>query len=345
MRLPSGWSARRPVLDDVPAILAVVHASDIAALGHPDFSADDVREALTAPGLDPTRDSWLAVAPDGEVVAWSYLEDSTGGPRESVTVYVHPVRGVAAERPLLAGQLARSAQRAAEFGYDRMTVRAMAIPTELRWIGTLRDAGFGFVKRYARMRRPLAGLTAVPPPPPAGVTIRPVDASDEAELRIFHRILDTAFRDTGDHQPTSYQQWRSQVAALPSVSWDEWLLATVDGEPAGALRSADQNLDQNEGWVKQLAVLRPHRRRGVGAALLGHAFARYAGKGREYAGLGVDLSNPNQPVRLYRSVGLTTRYEVDTFERTVEAGPGDAGALPAPVSGVDQVVGEGEPVQ
>jgi hypothetical protein len=26
--LPAGWTARRPTLDDVPAILAVVHAAD-----------------------------------------------------------------------------------------------------------------------------------------------------------------------------------------------------------------------------------------------------------------------------------------------------------------------------
>lgn len=67
---------RRPSLDDVAAILAVVRASDIAALGQPDFSAEDVREVLTAPDVDPARDSWLALAPDGEVVGWAYLEDS-----------------------------------------------------------------------------------------------------------------------------------------------------------------------------------------------------------------------------------------------------------------------------
>ena len=58
---PEGWTARRPTLADIPAILAVVHASDVAALGHPDFSSDDVREALTAPNADPARDSWLAI--------------------------------------------------------------------------------------------------------------------------------------------------------------------------------------------------------------------------------------------------------------------------------------------
>ncbi|MGI5215223.1 GNAT family N-acetyltransferase [Plantactinospora sp. CA-290183] len=322
MRLPPGWSVRRPSLDDVPVILGVVHASDIAALGHPDFSAEDVREVLTAPDLDPARDSWLAVDPAGEVVGWSYLEDSNRGPRETVEVYVHPRRGLPAQAPLLARQLARSAERAAEFGLDRITVRAIAIPTEQRWIGTLRAAGFGFVKRYARMRRPLDGVPGEPPLPPPGVTIRPVRSTDEAELRTFHRVLDTGFRDTPDHQPTTYERWREQVAALPSVAWDEWFVAEVAGEPVGVLQSADQTLDQDEGWVKQLAVLPAYRRRGVGTALLARAFARYAAKGRAYAGLGVDLSNPTQPVQLYRSVGMTPRYEADVFERTVPASPG-----------------------
>ena len=152
--------------------------------------------------------------------------------------------------------------------------------------------------------------------------IRPVDASDETELRLFFRILDTAFRDTPDYLPRSYEQWWEQVAVLPSVAWDEWFLATVDGVPAGILQSADQSLDLNEGWVKNLAVLREHRRRGVGGALLGQAFATYAGKGREYAGLGVDLSNPTEAARLYRSVGMSPVYETDIYERSVTAATG-----------------------
>jgi mycothiol synthase len=317
--LPAGWTTRRPTLDDVAAILAVVHASDIAAVGYPDFSPEDVQEALTAPNVDPGRDSWLAVDPRGEVVGWAYLENQSRGEREFVEVYVHPERGGTAQAPLLARQLDRVAERAAEFGFAKMEVRAGAIPTEERWIGTLRAAGFEFVKRYARMRRTLAGVSAEAPPPPPGVDIRPVEPSDETEMRLFHRILDTAFRDTPDYQPRTYEQWREQVAALPSVAYDEWFLAMVDGRSAGILQSADQSLDQNEGWVKNLAVLREHRRRGVGAALLGRAFAGYAAKGREYAGLGVDLSNPTEAARLYYAMGMTASYEADIFERTVEA--------------------------
>jgi ribosomal protein S18 acetylase RimI-like enzyme len=319
VEFPDGWTTRRPTFDDIPAILAVVHASDIAAIGRPDFSPEDVREALAAPNVDPARDSWLAVDADGTVVGWAYLENANLGQREFVEVYVYPGRGEPAQAPLLARQLDRVAQRAAEFGFETMTVRGGAIPTEERWIATLRAAGFRFVKRYARMRRSLVGVSATPPAPPHGVEIRLVDPSAGADLRTFHRIYDTAFRDTPDYQPASYEQWREQIAALPSVAWDEWFVALVDGEPVGVLQSSDQSLDQNEGWVKNLAVLREHRRRGVAAALLARAFAVYAGKGRGEVGLGVDLANPTEAARLYYSVGMTPAYEADMFERSVAA--------------------------
>ncbi|HEU4421820.1 MAG TPA: GNAT family N-acetyltransferase, partial [Pilimelia sp.] len=217
--------------------------------------------------------------------------------------------------------LARVAERAAEFGYPRLTARAGAVPTEEHYIRVLRAAGFEFVKRYARMRRSLTGVPATPPEPPPGVSIRLVRADDDVDMRTFFRILDTAFQDTPDHQPQTYEVWRERVAALPSVPWEEWFVAEVDGEPAGILQSADQADSNDEGWVKNLAVLREFRKRGIGAALLATAFAAYARKGRVYAGLGVDLTNPTEAYRLYTSVGLSASYEADIFERHVEAAP------------------------
>jgi len=228
-----------------------------------------------------------------------------------------PGRGEPAQRPLLDLLLARVAEQAVEFGHARMTARAGAIPGEQGWIALLGEAGFRFVKRYARMRRTLDGLSPVPPAPPDGVTVRRLRPDDDAELREFHRILDTAFRDTPDHQPETYERWRERLAALPSITWDEWFVAEVDGRMAGVLQSADQSADNDEGWVKNLAVLREHRGRGLGAALLGHAFAGYAAKGRRTAGLGVDMTNPTEAYRLYTSVGMAAAYEADVYEREV----------------------------
>lgn len=310
--------------DDVPAILAMVHACDIAAVGHPDFTADDVREALTSPHFDPAADSWLAVTPDGALGGWAYLDSPNGGDREFIEVYVHPEYGTPAIRPLLGLLLGRVAERAVEFGHPSVTVRGGGVPTETTWLAILREAGFEFVKRYARMRRTLTGL---PPEPalPDGVNVRPLRPEDDADMRDFHRILDTAFRDTPDYAPLRYEQWRERIAALPSVTWDEWFVATVDGVPAGILQSADQALDQNEGWIKYLAVLGAYRRRGLGAALLARAFATYAAKGRDTAALGVDLTNPTRAANLYTAMGMSPAFEVEMYERTVTAaGYGEA---------------------
>ncbi|MGW5672155.1 GNAT family N-acetyltransferase [Micromonospora sp. NPDC003776] len=317
MTLPAGWTARRPTLDDVPAILAVVHAADTFAVGYPDFDAEDVRDALTAPHVDMTRDSWLVTDPDGVAAGWTILSNPTGVGREFVEVYVDPERGVDLRAPLLARLLDRVGERAAERGLPALTARTAAFAPETRWAEELAAAGFTLVKRYIRMARSLADLPAEPPPPP-GVTVRSLRPDDESDLREFHLIFDTAFRDTPDYEPLGFDQWRELIPSYGKV-WDEWFVAEVDGEPAGALQSSDQALDHDMGWVRTLSVLPAYRRRGVGAALLRRAFAVYAAKGRAGAGLGVDLANPTVPVTLYRSVGLREERWTDMYERSVPA--------------------------
>ncbi|MET8360436.1 GNAT family N-acetyltransferase [Micromonospora sp. NPDC005171] len=316
MTLPAGWTTRRPTLDDVPAILAVVHAADTFAIGHPDFDAEDVEASLTAPCFDPTRDSWLAIDPDDTVVGWATVDNPTGVGREFVEVYVDPVRGATVRAPLLVRQLDRVAERAAERGLPSLTVRCAVFAPERDWELALRRLGLALVKRYVRMSRPLDDLPDDPAGTPA-VTVRPVRPDDEADLVEFHRIYEAAFGDTPDHEPLSYERWRARIGDL--TAWDEWFVAEVDGVPVGALQSSDQALDQQSGWVKSLSVLAAYRRRGVGAALLRRAFARYAEKGRRAAGLGVDLTNPTAPVSLYRSVGLRETHWTDMYELSVPA--------------------------
>jgi len=312
--LPDGWATRRPTLDDVPEILRLAHASDIAAVGEPDFTVDDVREALTGPNTDPAEDCWVALDERGEIVGWAYLDNPTASDREFVEVYVWPQRGEPAQQTLLDLLLARVAERAKIFGHDQVTVRAGAIPTEQQWISVLGGAGFEFLKQHARMGLSLEGVSSTAPEPPAGVTVRPVDAGDEAELRRFHATIEEAFHDT-DHLATDYDTWLHGVHAESSVSFDEWFVGEVDGEWAGVLQSSDSTADDDEGWVKNLAVLRAYRRRGVGEALLRRAFAAYAGKGRSKAGLGVDMANPTRAARLYRAVGMTPKYEANIYQR------------------------------
>lgn len=336
--LPPGWTIRRPTLDDLPAILAMVHASDMAAVGEADFTPDEVREALTDPGTDMNRDSWVALDETGTIVGWTYPHNANGGDRDFIEVYVWPSLGLPAQRPLLELILARAAERGAELGHQVYTVRAGAVPSEKDYIDLLAENGFVFNRQHCRMRMSLEGVSPTPPEPPSGVTIRPLRHDDEAEMRRFHQVIEEAFRDT-DHLAVGYDAWRRQVDTEPTKTWSEWLVALVDGDQAGAaggtlvggdqagavggelagvLQSADG--EEGEGWVKRLAVSRHHRRHGVGEALLRHALAVYAANGRERAGLGVDMANPTRAVQLYLAVGLTPLYQANIYEKTLDLG-------------------------
>lgn len=306
---------RPPTRADVDAILAVVHASDIAAVGEPDFTADEVLELLSAPNHDPERDSWVAVDEQGRIVGWAYIHNPSGGPRESFDDYVHPEHGKPAQPVLLDLVLARIAQRARERAVPSLTARAGAIATESDYIALLASAGFTFVKRYARMRRMLAADEPAPAIP-ATVRIRSLRPDDEADLRAFHEVLESAFCDSGDHNASTFDDFRTRVAAMPRVDWDEWLVAEASGRMAGILlsHSADGN-----GWVGMLGVDREFRGQGVGALLLRSAFHLYAAKGYRSAGLGVDTENPTGAYRLYESVGMHPVYEADMYQRVVVA--------------------------
>ena len=317
--LPDGWTLRRPTLDDVPAILELVHASDIAAIGYADFSAEEVRESLTEPNTDMSRDCWVVLDDRGTLVGWNSAANTSGGDRDFIEVYTWPERGLPAMRPLLELILERAAERAAEFGHDRYEVRAGVLPAEKTYIDLLVEHGFVFIKQHARMQMSLAGVSPTPPEPPAGVTIRTVRADDEAEMRTFHGVIQQAFLDS-DHRGADYDSWRRQVADEPVHVFDEWFVAEVDGRVVAALESSyDSGEDNDEGWVKRLGVLATHRRRGLGEALLRRAFATYAGKGRAKAGLGVDMANPTEAARLYLAVGMKPLYKAQVYQKVIAA--------------------------
>ena len=93
----------------------------------PDFDAEDVATRCTAPNIDPERDSWVVADPEGALVG---LGDPAatrpGSAGSSWSVYVDPDRGAEVRGPLLARQLDRVAERAAERGLPDLTVRCPA---------------------------------------------------------------------------------------------------------------------------------------------------------------------------------------------------------------------------
>jgi hypothetical protein len=64
--LDPGYRVRRPVLDDAPALLALIVASDVDEFGEPEGRAlAEMRDEWQSSDLD--SDLWLVEAPGGEL--------------------------------------------------------------------------------------------------------------------------------------------------------------------------------------------------------------------------------------------------------------------------------------
>lgn len=74
------------------------------------------------------------------------------------------------------------------------------------------------------------------------------------------------------------------------------------------------------GWVNILGVRRPWRQRGLGLALLLHAFDAFRTLNRRRVGLGVDAQNLTGATRLYEKAGMHVTRQYDTYEKVIRPG-------------------------
>ncbi|MGO1053369.1 GNAT family N-acetyltransferase [Crossiella sp. CA198] len=311
MRPPDGYSLERPTLAEVPEILALVHASDIAAVGFPDFDESEVTAALTAPGFDPAADSWLVRDQERELTGWGYLDSPSDTAGEMCCeAYARPGADPAVQATLIALLLERVTARAAAAGHREVIAKAVAVPTEDAYLRVLAAAGFELERQHARMSRPLTG-TEQPAEPVPGYTLRPLRTE---ELRACHELLCATFAETAHPLHSTF----AEFAATPGIQWADSLVAEADGgDLAGVSVCSNQSLADNEGWVKWLGVLPGHRGRGLASALLCSTFAGYAAAGRRKVGLGVDTTNPTGAYRLYESLGMTAAYRANIYRQVI----------------------------
>ena len=111
---------------------------------------------------------------------------------------------------------------------------------------------------------------------PDGVSVR---AMREGEERRVYEACMASFADTWMFAPDPYESWLHWMVEEPSFDRSLWFVAEQDGEVAGIILSRAPENEPGLGWVRVLGVLPEYRRRGLGQALLQHAFAEFARRG------------------------------------------------------------------
>jgi len=297
LTLLPGHTLRHPTPADADAVLAVIVARDVADLGRPDYTLEDLHADWTMPGVDPAVDAW--VVEDGErLVGYAFLDD-----RGAALISVAPD----AEGRGIGTALREAAEaRAAERG-EALVRQYVPVANETAR-AVLLEAGYWPVHHYFRLR---IGLAAAPPPP-SGTKVRRFDPGRDDEA--VHALVQEAFAQIEGNVAQTLDAWRA--AKISKRGWDPalWLLAEdADGLTGAALC---ERWEGDVGYIDSLAVAERARGRGLGRALLLHAFAALREAGLEVGELSVQGDNAGA-ARLYEAAGMRSVWSQERWEKAL----------------------------
>ena len=282
-------AARPATRADLDAVTGLYCAYDAAVRGFVDTEPSDVLRDWDEPGFDLATGT-LVLEVDGRVVAYAVRSG-----RDADSVVDLSLRDAGLEDRLLAW------------------LEAFAAPLEHYApdadppLGALfARRGWSAQRRFWRMRRELDG--PVPAPVwPAGVEVHDLRRPDDE--RPVHALVQTAFSEIGGEHERPFEQWAAYLLDSDRFDPSLCLVATVDGQVVGTALGQET---AEHGFVRQLAVDRAHRGRGLALALLHESFRRHRDRGQPATVLGVDAGNPTGALALYEKAGMRV---VEQFTR------------------------------
>jgi mycothiol synthase len=186
-------------------------------------------------------------------------------------------------------------------------------------------AGFGMepVRYFINMARPVDdGLPPVQVPD--GYRLRTFDA--ERDMEETWRVDMAAFADHWGFAPfplDEYVHMLGQPGFRPGLSW------LAEEEASGAVVGIGLNrispdwiaqTGRQEGTVQVLGVLREHRQRGLGSALLVQSLHVLRGAGMQAVHLWADSENLTGAVRIYERLGFQVRKTTAVYRRALPNG-------------------------
>ncbi len=308
------FTLRAPVADDLPGIFALVAASDIREFGEPDYSEEEFASDFGE--VDYANDARIAVEPDGRIVGYA-----TSGSDGNLTVvdaegYVHPER----EGDGIGTALVRwTEERAAAFVSlapegARVVIQNPTNAYNAEATAVLTGLGYDLARHFWRMR---IDLPAIPEtgPPPDGIVIRQV--VDEADERRVWVATDEAFADHWGYRSQPFEEWarpRKRHGHDPSL----WWMALDGDEIVGTL--VGFVLPGQGGWIRDVGVRSPWRRRGIAVALLERSFGSFCVRGVPSVALGVDAQNESGATHLYERAGMKVTRGFAIFEKELREG-------------------------
>lgn len=312
-------------LDDAQACVDLFNACSQHLYGCDDSELNELMTEWTSPGLDVNQMIRVVEDQESQVIGYIDVWDITS-PHVVKWIWgvLHPnhwdeglyarmldwAEGLACERIFLAPEGARVIMKQGTPSKDLQRKKA------------LEQHGFTLSRYFYRMQIEL-GKAPQKPELPEGLRIVPIDM--ESEFRKAILAMDEAFQDHWGHvaQPAEelLAQWKHFIENEKDFDPSLWFLAKEGDQIAGICRCSGKTVeDPDMGWVNQLCVLKPWRRRGLGMALLLTAFNAFYKRGKARAALAVDASSLTKATQLYEKAGMHVTRQYNTYEKELRPG-------------------------
>lgn len=285
--------------DDDDTVLRMLAAREARDFGVADFIRGFLLERWRERRFDPATDAVLA-REDGVAAGYGGLFE------QGALVFVEPAH----EQRGIGSRLREWAERLA-VARGRSHHRQVIAHGNERGRGLLASAGYKQVRSVIQMAIATESL-AKAPPPPAGVSLAPLNLPSDA--RPLHLADTASFAGNADYEPSSFEAFEEQHLQPPGLDPDLSRVARRGQAIAGFMLCRRQ--PAGSGYVDLLAVDPSERRRGLGKTLLLTAFEGFARAGLHDAWLDVASDNP-RALRLYRRAGMHERLRVDVYEKPV----------------------------
>ncbi|MHB8626189.1 MAG: GNAT family N-acetyltransferase [Aggregatilineales bacterium] len=315
--LAPDFVTRSPTRDDAQAIVDLIVAHDIAAVGEPDFEMSMLMRDWNAPGFDLTKDAQIVVTPEGLIAGYESILGVLGDGRIQIDGYVHPgYQGQGIGTYLLRWAETRARERIPELPDNvRVCTHAGIYGNAPAMHDLFQNEGYSVVRRFWRME---IDLTEPPPSPkwPNGITVRPF-VRDQDEYAVWQAVNDI-FSEDWEYAELTFEEWvAAKISADEDFDPSLWFLAVAGDQIAGMARCSYR---MDSGWIRTLGVCSPFRRQGLAMALLHHSFGECYRRGKRTVGLGVDSQNPTGATQLYERAGMHIAEVIDTCEKELWEG-------------------------
>lgn len=323
--LPAGFHIRPATMEDMESTVELLNAFARHYLDVEDCTVDETRVEWQTPGFCLETNTRLVFSPAGTPVGYIEVWDIANPPvHPQIWGRVHPdYEGLGIGTYLMAWAEARARQAIARVPEGaRVALRTGAEHSVEPARRLYLKLGWTLIRHTFRM---LIEMDSPPPEPqwPKGISLRIADPKGEIEA--IYRVDEETFRDHFGYVEEPIEEglkrfrhyFLNDEASDPSL----WFLAMDGEEIAGICLCRKWSYEDREcGYVSSLGVRRPWRKRGVGLALLRHAFRTFYHRGKRKVALHVDAENLTGALRLYQKAGMRIHRQFDTYEKELRPG-------------------------